>query len=68
MKFYTGCAIKGNKILVRGYNNGKRFTENVPFKPSLFIRSEDSSQYKTLTGVNVRRMKFDTIYDCRQFG
>lgn len=67
MKFYTGCAIKGNKILVRGYNSGKRFTDSVPFKPSLFVRSEDFSQYKTMTGIDVKRMKFDTIYDCRQF-
>lgn len=67
MKFYTGCAIKGNKILVRGYSNGKRFTDNVNFKPSLFIKSDDDSQYKTLTGVNVKRIKFDKIYDCREF-
>ena len=67
MKFYTGCAIKGNKILVRGYANGRRFTDSVPFKPSLFIRSEDSSTYKTMGGIDVKRMKFDTIYDCRQF-
>ena len=67
MKFYTGCAIKGNKILVRGYSNGKRFTDNVNFKPSLFLKSDDDSQYKTLTGVNVKRIKFDKIYECRQF-
>ena len=67
MKFYTACTIKGNKILVRGYKNGVRFTDSVAFKPSLFIKSKDESKYKTLDGVPVKRMIFDTLYDCREF-
>jgi DNA polymerase elongation subunit (family B) len=67
MKFYTACTLKGNKILVRGYNNGVRFTDSVAFKPSLFIRSEKDGNYKTLNGVKVKRMIFDTLYDCREF-
>lgn len=67
MKFYTACTIKGNKILVRGYKNGVRFTDSVAFQPSLFIKSKDDSKYKTLDGVPVKRMIFDTLYDCREF-
>jgi DNA polymerase elongation subunit (family B) len=69
MKFYTACAIKGNKILVRGYRNGVRFTDSVSFKPSLFIQSTktDKTKYRTLTNVPVKQMRFDTLYDCRQF-
>lgn len=67
MKFYTACTIKGNKILVRGYKNGVRFTDSVPFKPCLFIKSNDHSKYKTLDGIPVRKMVFDTLYDCREF-
>ena len=67
MKFYTACALKGNKILVRGYKNGKRFTDTVSFKPSLFIKTEKDTKYRSLNGVNVNRMRFDTLYDCRQF-
>lgn len=67
MKFYTACALKGNKILVRGYRNGERFSESVAFKPSLFIRSEKESKYRTLKQVKVKRMIFDTLYDCREF-
>ena len=67
MKFYTACGIKGNKILVRGYKNGVRFTDTVSFKPSLFIQSDASTKYKTLTGVPVKKMIFDTLYDCREF-
>jgi DNA polymerase elongation subunit (family B) len=67
MKFYTACALKGNKILVRGYRNGQRFSESVAFKPSLFIRSDKESKYRTLKQVKVKRMIFDTLYDCREF-
>lgn len=67
MKFYTACALKGNKVLVRGYKNGERFTESVPFKPSLFIRTDKDSKYKTLKGFKVKKMTFDTLYDCREF-
>jgi len=67
MKFYTACALKGNKILVRGYRNGVRFTDTVAFKPSLFIKTEKDSKYRSLNNVKVKRMIFDTLYDCRQF-
>lgn len=67
MKFYTACALKGNKVLVRGYRSGERFTDSVAFKPSMYIRSEKDSKYRTLNGVKVKRMVFDTLYDCREF-
>jgi DNA polymerase elongation subunit (family B) len=67
MKFYTACTLKGNKILVRGYRNGHRFTDSVAFKPSLYIRSEKESKYRSLNGIPVKRMLFDTLYDCREF-
>jgi DNA polymerase elongation subunit (family B) len=67
MKFYTACAIKGNNILVRGYKKGVRFTDSVSFKPSLFIKSDKETKYKTLNGIGVKRMVFDTLYDCREF-
>jgi DNA polymerase elongation subunit (family B) len=67
MKFYTACALKGNKVLVRGYRNGKRFTDSTAFKPSMYIRSDKDSKHLTLNGVKVRRMVFDSLYDCREF-
>ena len=67
MKFYTACALKGNKVLVRGYNNGVRFTDTVTYKPSLYMRTDTPSKYKTLTGVNVGRIKFENLYEAREF-
>jgi DNA polymerase elongation subunit (family B) len=67
MKFYTACAIKGSKILVRGYDNGIRFTDTIQFKPCLFIRTEQTSNYKTLKNLKVKKLSFDSMYDCREF-
>jgi DNA polymerase elongation subunit (family B) len=67
MKFYTACALKGNKVLVRGYRNGERFTDSIAFKPSLFIKSDKDTKHRTMNGIKVKRMTFDTLYDCRQF-
>ena len=67
MKFYTACALKGNKVLVRGYRNGERFTDSIVFKPSMYICSDKDSKYRTLNGVKVKRMIFNTLYDCREF-
>ena len=67
MKFYTACALKGNKVLVRGYRNGTRFTDTVAFKPSLYVRTDKPTKYTTLTGVKVGRIEFETLYECRKF-
>ena len=67
MKFYTACALKGNKVLVRGYRNGARFTDTVSFKPSLYVRTDKPTKYTTLTGVKVGRIEFETLYECRKF-
>ena len=67
MQFYTACAIKGNRILVRGYKDGVRFTDSVTFKPSLFIRTNSSSKHRSLKNAPVKRIQFDTLYECREF-
>ena len=33
----------------------------------MYIRSEKDSKYRTLNGIKVKRMVFDTLYDCREF-
>ena len=67
MQFYTACTIKGNRILVRGYKDGVRFTDSVSFKPSLFVKTTSSSKYRSLKNTPVKRIQFDTLYECREF-
>ena len=67
MKFYTNVEQSGNTILVRGYDNGKRFTDKVKFNPTLYLSSSKQEQWKTLEGNNVRPVKQGTIKDARDF-
>lgn len=67
MKFYTNVAIRGNRILHRGYHNGEPFMEEEAFKPSLFVLSQRSNTWKTLDGKNVEPIVFDDIDSAREF-
>ena len=67
MKFYTSVNQFGNNILVRGINNGKNVQDRVPFKPSLFVKSKNTSKFKTIFGENVEPMRFESINDAKDF-
>lgn len=67
MKFYTNVAIRGNRILHRGYHNGVAFTEEGAFKPSLFVLSQRSETWRTLDGKFVEPIVFDDIDSAREF-
>lgn len=66
-KFYTNVAIRGNRILHRGYHNGVAFTEEGAFKPSLFVLSQRSETWRTLDGKYVEPIVFDDIDSAREF-
>ena len=66
-KFYTNVAIRGNRILHRGYENGVAFSEETSFQPTLFVLSKRSSQWTTLDGKTVEPIVFDDIDSAREF-
>lgn len=67
MLFYTHVYVRGNYIYFRGFNDGKRVNQKIPFKPSLFVRTGKESKYKSLWGDRLERIQFDTIKDAREF-
>tara|TARA_R100001510_G_scaffold52977_1_gene54148 strand:- start:105 stop:644 length:540 start_codon:yes stop_codon:yes gene_type:complete len=67
MRFYTNIQMVGNNILVRGIDNGERVMFKEEFSPTLFVKSNKESKYKTLEGENVEPIKPGTIRDCREF-
>ena len=67
MRFYTSVNEKFNKILVRGYDDGKYFQIEEDFRPTLYITSNKKSKYKTLDGLNVEPIQPGTISDCKEF-
>lgn len=65
--FYTNVKQYGNNILFRGIKNGKRVQAKVPYRPSLFLPTNEESKYKTIYGENLVKKRFDTIKEARQF-
>jgi len=67
MQFYTNVHRKGNKILVRGIQNGKQVKRALDYKPYLFVQSGVDGKYKTLEGKSVGRVDFTSMYDAADF-
>ena len=67
MRFYTSVNQFGNNILVRGVNNGKSVQDKVPFKPTLFAKSNKESKYKSLFGENLEPISFESINDAKDY-
>ena len=67
MRFYTNVIQYGNKILVRGINNGKTVQDRVDFNPTLFVKSPKPSQFKSIFGENLEKMDFEDINTAKDF-
>ena len=67
MRFYTNVQMVGNEFLVRGYENGKSFITREEYKPTLFVKSNKKSKYKTLEGEYVEPIQPGFVRDCKEF-
>lgn len=68
MKFYTNVTQRFNKFLVRGYENGERFSITIPeYCPKLYVPSKNKEHHKTLDGKFVKEIKPGTPEDCKEF-
>jgi DNA polymerase elongation subunit (family B) len=54
-------------MLVRGYDNGKHFSDREDFKPTFYVPTKKRSKWKTLDGTAVEPVQPGTIRDCREF-
>jgi DNA polymerase elongation subunit (family B) len=57
----------GNKFLVRGYDNGEHVMFKEEYSPTLFVKSNKESKYKTLEGEYVEPIQPGSVKDCREF-
>lgn len=67
MNFYTFAKHYGNKILVRGIRDDERYIERHDFKPSFFVRSDKSTQYKGIRGENLEELQFECNKEATAF-
>lgn len=66
-KFYTNVSMSKNDILLCGYENGKRVRDRVPYKPYLFVPTQENTKYTTLDQKKVGKIDFDSIWEARDF-
>jgi len=67
LKFYTSVNRYGNNLLYAGYENGERVLRKIPFSPTLYVRSNKDSGYKSIDGTRVEPRVFDTMRDAKDF-
>lgn len=67
MRFYTNVQMIGNKFLVRGYENGEHVMFKEEYSPTLFVKSNKETKYKTLEGEYVEPIQPGSVKDCREF-
>ena len=66
-EFYSNVALTGDNILFRGYENGERVQKSIPYRPTLFLETEEDSDYRTLFNKKVKPIQPGGIRDCRDF-
>ena len=67
MEFYTAVHPIGDRIFIRGVENGKRYQRKLEFSPTLYVTSKKPSKWKTLEGTFVDEVQPGTIKDTRDF-
>jgi len=65
--FYTSVIQKGNTLLVRAIEDGKRVQRTVKYKPTLYIRSKEETEYKTLEGHSLKPIQLSGMREARDF-
>lgn len=66
-EFYTNCFLRGDRIYVRGYKNGRAYAKKVEFQPTVYVQSQTPSQWMTLDHQTVQEMKPGSIKETRDF-
>ena len=66
-EFYTNVFLRGDRVLVRGYENGKAYARKIEFQPTVYVQSNKPSQWLTLEHQTVQEMKPGSIKETRDF-
>ena len=67
MNFYKSVIEHHGKLLVRGIHNGQEFKEKIDYSPTLYAISQQQTEFKTLTGQNLKPIQFGSIKKARDF-
>ena len=68
MKFYTSVNQSKDRILVRGHDNGVAFAESIKYQPTVYVATNEPSEFKTLDGDYVEPVVRENLADnCRDY-
>lgn len=65
--FFINAKQYGNSILYTGIKQGKKVRVKIPYSPSLFVPTNEESEYKTIYGENLTKIKFNNISESKEF-
>ena len=67
MSFYTNVNLVGNNLLYIGYEDGQRIQRRFKFSPTLYVVSNQITDYRTLDGRYAKPIRFNTVGEARDF-
>ena len=59
--------MRGNYVIVRGYNNGERFTDRIEYKPTLFVPAKSPSDWRSHKDQYLETINPGDIKETRDF-
>ena len=66
-EFYTSVNVIGDKILIRGIEDGKRYQRKTDFSPTVYVNSKTPTDWKTLDGKYVDIVQPGSIRETKDF-
>jgi len=67
MKFYTNVTRFGNQLLVRGYDGNRRYADKIKYQPTLFVSTNNPTEWRSLCGRPVAPVLHDTMRDAKEW-
>ena len=67
MRFYTSVNSVNNLMFVKGFDNGKRFIEKVPYQPAMFMKCNagEDTKYKDIYGNPLKKIVFQGLQEAK---
>ena len=65
--FYTNVMVRGDNILYRGVQNGRRVKKKIPYLPTLYVPSTGKTNWNSLDGKYLEEFTVGSILETNKF-
>lgn len=59
--FYTNVQLMNKRMYVRGYKDGEYITDTISYKPTIYIPTQEDSEWRSLDGNRLKPIKMTSI-------